>query len=43
MFKKRGFIIHPRYGWLGASPDGYVVDRLCSEAEGILETKYPIL
>ena len=39
--KKCGFIIHPRYGWLGASPDGHVVARLCSEAEGILEIKCP--
>ena len=37
--EKCGFIIHPRHGWLGASPDGYVVDKLCndSEAEGILQ------
>ena len=39
--KKCGFIIHPRHGWLGASPDGRVVDRLCNEAEGILEIKCP--
>jgi len=35
--EKCGFIIHPRQGWFGASPDGHVVGKLFKEAEDILE------
>ena len=39
--EKCGFIIHPKHGWLGASPDGCVVDTACDEPNGIVEIKCP--
>jgi len=33
--KEAGFIVHPEYDWLGASPDGLIGD------EGVLEIKCP--
>lgn len=36
-----GFLVHPTEGWLGASPDGVVVDATCEEPNGLLEVKCP--
>ena len=36
-----GFIIHPEYGWLGASPDGIVRDPTSEQPCGIIEIKCP--
>ena len=36
-----GFIIHPQEGWIGASPDGIVVDPTYDPTNGILEHKCP--
>lgn len=34
-----GFIVHDRFGWLGASPDAFVTDSTSSCPEGITEFK----
>ena len=39
--RKCGFIIHPRMGWLGASPDAFVDDRTSLLSSGIAEFKCP--
>ena len=39
--EKCGFVIHPKHGWLGASPDARVVDTACNEPNGIVEIKCP--
>ena len=36
---KRGFIIHSKLSWLGASPDGRVTDPSSQHANGIVEFK----
>lgn len=36
-----GFIIHPEFGWLGASPDARVTDPSSQETDGIAEFKCP--
>ena len=36
---KRGFIIHSKLGWLGASPDGRVTDPSSQHVNGIVEFK----
>ena len=36
-----GFIIHPREGWFGSSPDGIIVESAGSTAQGLLELKCP--
>ena len=36
-----GFIIHPEFGWLGASPDAMVIDPSSQETDGIAEFKCP--
>ena len=38
---KAGFIIHSMKGWLGASPDGWVVDPSFVPSNGLLEVKCP--
>ena len=38
---KCGFVIHPRFGWLGASLDRVVVDMSCVCHHGLLEIKCP--
>ena len=35
------FIVHPQEGWIGASPDGKVVDPTSDFSNGILEIKCP--
>ena len=39
--KKCGFIIHPKKGWIGASPDGKVSDPDSEQPHGIIEVKCP--
>lgn len=40
--KKAGFVVHPEKGWLGASPDGWVVDPSAGVASnGMAEFKCP--
>ena len=39
--KLAGFIIHPREGWFGSSPDGVVIDSVDSTYKGLLEVKCP--
>ena len=36
-----GFIIHPTMGWLGASPDAFVIDPSTTLSDGIAEFKCP--
>jgi len=36
-----GFIIHPQQCYLGASPDGRVTDKACTQPHGIIEIKCP--
>lgn len=36
-----GFVIHPEFGWLGASPDGRVTDPSSNSIHGIVEFKCP--
>lgn len=38
---RAGFVIHPQEGWLGCSPDDWVVDPDSSDSEGIAEYKCP--
>ena len=38
-----GFVVHPQKGWLGASPDGWVIDPTSIPSHGILEIKCPYL
>ena len=38
---KCGFIIHPKLGWLGASPDGKVTDLFSQCVNGSVEFKCP--
>ena len=39
---RAGFVIHPRHGWLGCSPDDWVVDPDSTEdTNGIVEYKCP--
>ena len=39
--KQCGFFIHPQEPWLGASPDGVVIDHCCTPSKGLLEIKCP--
>lgn len=36
-----GFVVHVTKGWLGASPDGWVIDPLYDPPNGIVEVKCP--
>ena len=36
-----GFVVHVTKGWLGASPDGWVMDPLYDPSNGMLEIKCP--
>ena len=38
-----GFVVHVTKGWLGASPDGWVMDPLYDPSNGMLEIKFPHL
>ena len=38
---KCGFIVHPKKGWIGASPDGFVKDTSCVYPNGLLEIQCP--
>ena len=35
------FFVHPQEGWIGASPDGIVVDPMYDSSNGILKVKCP--
>ena len=39
--KKAGFVVHPKKGWLGASPDAWVTDPSVHSKHGIAEFKCP--
>ena len=39
--KKAGFVVHPKKGWLGASPDAWVTDPSTHPRHGIAEFKCP--
>ena len=36
-----GFVVHPEKGWLGASPDAWVMDSSVTPSKGIAEFKCP--
>lgn len=38
---RAGFVIHPLHGWLGCSPDDWVVDPDSQDPDGIAEYKCP--
>ena len=39
--EKCGFVVHLTNGWLGASPDGRVMDPTSEEPNGVIEIKCP--
>lgn len=38
---RAGFVIHPQHGWLGCSPDDWVVDPDSEDPNGVAEYKCP--
>ena len=38
---RAGFVVHATKSWLGASPDGWVVDPLYDHPNGMIEIKCP--